>query len=56
MEISASQVQRDSFEQEDNGPVKAHLKPEIYMNLNATKCTFGHSDNTSGKRQKSEKS
>ena len=27
----------------------------IYMNLNATKCTFGHSDITSRKQQKVEK-
>ena len=26
-----------------------------YMNLNATKCTFGHSDITSRKQQKREK-
>ena len=27
----------------------------IYMNLNATKCTFGHSDITSRKQQKAKK-
>ena len=33
------------------GEVTTVLDTKIYMNLNATKCTFGHADITSRKQQ-----
>ena len=43
-------------EKDGEAPLKQYSALECnYMNLNATKCTFGHSDITSRKQQKAEK-
>ena len=43
-------------EKDGEARLKQYSAPECnYMNLNATKCTFGHSDITSRKQQKAEK-